>query len=96
MFVQIKKIEKFMSDNLNKKEHLILKETIVLNRPILLNRADAAHYLGLSANTLALWAHFKKYDLPMVKLGGAVRYRVQDLDKFIEDRILTNEKITKI
>jgi excisionase family DNA binding protein len=52
----------------------------------LLSREEAAEYLGVSPKTLATWACTKRYPLPVVKLGRAVKYRVADLEKFIESR----------
>jgi excisionase family DNA binding protein len=52
----------------------------------LISRDEAAQYLGVSPKTLATWACTKRYALPVVKLGRAVKYRVADLEKFIESR----------
>jgi excisionase family DNA binding protein len=52
----------------------------------LMSRAEAAQYLGVSPKTLATWACTKRYPLPVVKLGRAVKYRVADLEKFIASR----------
>jgi excisionase family DNA binding protein len=52
----------------------------------LLTRDEAAAYLGVSPATLATWASTKRYPLPFVKIGRAVKYRVAALDKFIEAR----------
>ena len=53
-------------------------------RSDLLSRAEAAAYLGVAKQTLAIWSCTKRYDLPFVKIGRLVKYRVADLDKFIE------------
>lgn len=54
----------------------------------LLPRKRAAAYLGVQAQTLALWAHRKRPRLPYTRLGGRVAYDKADLDKFIsENRI---------
>jgi len=53
----------------------------------LLNTAQAAQFLGLSKAFLERdrWAGAK---IPFIKIGDrAVRYRVEDLDAFIESRI---------
>lgn len=52
----------------------------------LLTRAEAAKYLGLKKNTLALWASLKRYDLPYIKVGRLVKYRLSDLEDFINSR----------
>ncbi len=50
----------------------------------LMSRDEAAAYLGISPKTLATWASTHRYNLPMVKIGRRVKYRVVDLEKFIE------------
>lgn len=60
--------------------------TISRRQSDLLSREEAAEYLGVSPKTLATWACTKRYPLPVVKLGRAVKYRVADLEKFIESR----------
>ena len=50
----------------------------------LLSREQAASYLGVRPNTLAVWASTGRYDLPMVKIGRCAKYLRSDLDSFIE------------
>ena len=55
-------------------------------RPIhsdLLTRREAAAYLGVSAQTLAIWKCSGRVQLPFVKIGRLVKYRRSDLDAFI-------------
>ena len=52
----------------------------------LLNREQAARYLGVEKETLAIWACEKRYDLPYIKVGRLVRYKTSDLDEFLESR----------
>ena len=52
----------------------------------LLSRNEAAAFLGVKPNTLAVWATNKRYALPYVKVGSLVRYRRSDLEHFIERR----------
>ncbi len=60
----------------------------------LLTREQAAEYLGLSAQTLAVWTATGRYDLPVVKVGRLVRYRLSDLDAWLESRTVRgNEAI---
>lgn len=54
-----------------------------LTQSDLLTRKQAAEYLGLKSSTLAVWACNKRYDLPMIKIGRLVKYKLDDLDKFI-------------
>jgi excisionase family DNA binding protein len=58
----------------------------------LLNRREAAEYLGVKEQTLSCWLTTKRYKLPVVKVGRLVRYRLSDLDKFIESRTVNNEE----
>ena len=52
----------------------------------LLSRREAAHFLGLSEMTLAIWKSTKCYELPCVKMGGRAKYRYSDLLTFIDRR----------
>jgi len=52
----------------------------------LLSRREAAAYLGIAENTLAIWKCENRYDLAFIKLGRLVKYRKADLDAFIEKR----------
>ncbi|HIA53755.1 MAG TPA: DNA-binding protein [Candidatus Melainabacteria bacterium] len=49
----------------------------------LLTRRQAAAYLGVAEQTLAVWKCHARYFLPCVKIGRIVRYRKVDLDNFI-------------
>ena len=52
----------------------------------LLTRDEAADFLGLKPQTLAVWHSLGK-DVPrMVKMGRSVRYRISDLEQWIEGR----------
>ena len=52
-------------------------------RSDLLNRREAAAYLGISEQTLAIWKCTGRYSLPYVKIGRLVKYKRADLDAFI-------------
>lgn len=52
-------------------------------RSELLSRKEAAAYLGVAEQTLAIWKCTKRYDLPYVKIGKLVKYKKSDLDAFI-------------
>jgi excisionase family DNA binding protein len=47
-----------------------------------LTRDEAAAYLGIKPQTLAVWASTGRYGLPFVKVGRSVRYKLVDLDAF--------------
>lgn len=49
---------------------------------------EAAEYLGTTRPTLETWRCTKRVDLPYCKVGHAVRYRLSDLDAFIESRMV--------
>lgn len=59
----------------------------------LLSRQEAAEFLGVKEDTLAVWLSTRKYDLPVVKVGRLARYRYSDLLDFIERRTV-NSPIT--
>lgn len=52
-------------------------------REKLLNRKEAAEYIGITQSTLASWDCTKRYKIPKIKLGRLIRYRQDDLDKWI-------------
>jgi len=49
----------------------------------LISRKDAASYLGVSPQTLAIWACTKRHPLPYVRVGHLAKYRKSDLEAFI-------------
>jgi excisionase family DNA binding protein len=49
----------------------------------LLSRREAAAYLGVAEQTLAIWKCTKRQSLPYVKIGKLVKYRKSDIDEFI-------------
>jgi excisionase family DNA binding protein len=52
----------------------------------LLTRREAAAFLGVKEQTLAVWATTRRYHLPMVKVGSLCRYRLADLEAFLQSR----------
>jgi len=54
--------------------------------PALCTREQAAEYLGVKPQTLAVWLSTRRYRLPVVKVGSLVRYRLSDLERFLESR----------
>jgi excisionase family DNA binding protein len=54
----------------------------------LLTPDQAASLLGLSVETLNVWRCTKRYKLPYIKTGRLVRYRLSDLNQFIESRVV--------
>lgn len=53
------------------------------NKNQLLTRKEASKFLGVKENTLAVWATNKRYNLPFYKVGRLVKYKISDLEKFI-------------
>lgn len=52
----------------------------------LLDEKQAAEHLTVSPGTLAVWRSTGRYNLPFVKVGRMVRYRLSDLDAWLEAR----------
>jgi excisionase family DNA binding protein len=52
----------------------------------MLTRREAAEYLGIRPQTLASWACNGRYGLRFIKIGKCVRYKIADLDAFVERR----------
>lgn len=50
----------------------------------LLSRREAAQYLGVKEQTLAVWLCTKRYEIPVVRIGRLVKYKKTDLDAFIQ------------
>jgi predicted site-specific integrase-resolvase len=55
----------------------------------LLPPESAANYLRVKEGTLAVWRGTGCYKLPFVKVGRRVMYRIEDLDRFLEERTQT-------
>lgn len=58
------------------------------NRDLVDDKA-AAEILDTNPGTLSVWRSTGRYALPFVKVGRKVRYRVSDLEAWIEKRIRT-------
>ncbi len=52
----------------------------------LLSRKEAAEFLNIKEETLAVWKCTHKYQLPVIKVGRLCRYRMEDLQAFISRR----------
>lgn len=53
----------------------------------LLTTKEAANYLGLQGQTLSVWRCEKRYpDLRYIKVGAHVRYRLSDLEEWLQGR----------
>lgn len=52
----------------------------------LLTPREAANYLGVSVQTLATWRSTGRYSLIYVRMGRHIRYRITDLNDFVQRR----------
>lgn len=57
----------------------------------LLTENQTADLMTIQPQTLSVWRTTKRYDLPYVKIGRAVRHRRSDVMAFIESRMVTSE-----
>ncbi|OHD24965.1 MAG: hypothetical protein A2Y38_20265 [Spirochaetes bacterium GWB1_59_5] len=58
------------------------------NKPLLTTK-EAASFLGLSAHTLRQNRSTGKLKIPFVRFGHAVRYRMEDLQAFIVQNLVS-------
>ncbi len=54
------------------------------NADVLLTREQAATFLNIAPKTLANWASNGKVQIPYRKIGKSVRYRVSDLEGYLD------------
>jgi excisionase family DNA binding protein len=52
--------------------------------PRLLTTAQVAELLNVAPHTLAVWRSEGNFDIPFVKIGRAVRYRLVDVELYLE------------
>ena len=55
----------------------------------LVNEREAARILSVAQGTLPVWRS-RRQGPPYVKVGGAVRYKVSDLERDIAERTVSN------
>lgn len=82
----------FLFGRKNMREATPIKETCNFTPAGLMTPRDAAVYIGVKINTLAVWRMTNRYGLPFIKLGKIVRYRKTDLDIWIENRLQNSSK----
>lgn len=56
------------------------------NPPVQVDDRQAADTLGVKTSTLAVWRSTGRYNLPFLKVGRLVKYRVSDLAEFLARR----------
>lgn len=47
---------------------------------------QAANYIGVTEQTLAVWRCTSRYAIPYIKVGRLVKYRKSALDAFLNNR----------
>ena len=62
------------------------KEACNISPAGLMTPRDAAVYIGVKINTLAVWRMTNKCGLRYLKLGKAIRYRKDDLDEWLASK----------
>ncbi|GEM_PF-5289430 len=53
----------------------------------LVGKAEAAEILGVSPKTISGWILKKILPFPVYRVGGHLRFRVSDLEKYLESHI---------
>ncbi|MBM9616647.1 helix-turn-helix domain-containing protein [Desulfobulbus rhabdoformis] len=59
----------------------------------LLTPEEAAPLVGVTVGTLQVWRSTNRYPLKYVKAGRLVRYRLEDIQSFIESRTVTPAEV---
>ena len=55
----------------------------------LLTPSETARILGVRTDTLTVWRSTKRYpELKFIKVGRLVRYRPEDVERFLESRTI--------
>ena len=57
----------------------------------LLSPTEVAALLRVSLSALATWRSTRRYNLVFIRVGRRIRYRREDVDKFLEARTVGNE-----
>lgn len=52
----------------------------------LISPKELAEYLGISINSLAVWRTNKTYPIPYIKVGGKIRYDLDDINQWLNNR----------
>jgi len=66
-------------------------QTTIQNK--LLTPEEAAPLIGVTPGTLQVWRSTNRYPLKYVKAGRLVRYRREDIQAFIESRIVSPAEV---
>ncbi len=60
----------------------------------LLNAAEIADYLGVKQSTIYQWTHHEF--IPHIKLGKFVRFRTDQIDRWLDARTTTGRKKRRV
>ncbi len=55
----------------------------------LLTPRETANILGVAVDTLTIWRCTRRVVLPFVKFGRSVRYKPEDVARFVEEKTYT-------
>lgn len=55
----------------------------------LLSPKEAAFFLGTTPGVLSVWRSTQRYPLRYIKVGRSVRYRLEDVQQFIDSRAVS-------
>lgn len=69
--------------------------TLRIARIALLHPEKVASLLGVTEGTLAVWRTTRRYPLRWIKVGRVIRYRLEDVERFIALRTHEGDDITK-
>lgn len=58
-------------------------------QPTLLTPEQVSSILGVKKHTLAVWRSSGRYKLPFIKAGRLVRYRLTDVEAFLQEQSRT-------
>jgi excisionase family DNA binding protein len=64
---------------------------ILKTQPNLHDNEQAAAHIGVTPRTLEVWRCVKRHDFPYIKVGRLVKYRLTDLDAWLESRTVSDD-----
>ncbi len=78
----------------------MFNETMVITMPQITSNSiskmvtpkQVSRSINVTEGTLQVWRSTGRYDLPYIKIGGKVMYRISDVNQFIESRIYSHTK----
>lgn len=61
----------------------------------LLSQSEIANYLGTTVPTLNTWRATRKYDIPYIKFGNNIKYRLSDVNSWLDKQTCNKKKENK-